>query len=55
MIRVLQSVSNMDRSGIETMLMNYYRYQASPVAESIPCQKHSYPDYPVEYCHSGHV
>lgn len=25
MIRVLQSVSNMDRAGIETMLMNYYR------------------------------
>lgn len=26
MIRVLHSVSNMDRSGIETMLMNYYRH-----------------------------
>ena len=26
MIRVLHSVSNMDRAGIETMLMNYYRY-----------------------------
>lgn len=26
MIRVLQSVSNMDRAGIETMLMNYYRH-----------------------------
>ena len=25
MIRVLQSVSNMDRAGIETMLMNFYR------------------------------
>ncbi|MCR5674602.1 MAG: hypothetical protein K6G16_02720 [Lachnospiraceae bacterium] len=25
MIRVLQSVSNMSRAGIETMLMNYYR------------------------------
>lgn len=25
MIRVLHSVSNMDRAGIETMLMNYYR------------------------------
>ncbi|MFR6589329.1 MAG: hypothetical protein ACLURV_03100 [Gallintestinimicrobium sp.] len=24
MIRILQSVSNMDRGGIETMLMNYY-------------------------------
>lgn len=24
MIRVLHSVSNMDRGGIETMLMNYY-------------------------------
>ena len=26
MIRVLQSVSNMDRAGIETMLINYYRH-----------------------------
>ena len=26
MIRVLQSVSNMDRAGLETMLMNYYRH-----------------------------
>ena len=26
MIRVLHSVSNMDRGGIETMLMNYYRH-----------------------------
>lgn len=26
MIRVLQVVTNMDRGGIETMLMNYYRY-----------------------------
>lgn len=26
MIRILQSVSNMDRAGIETMLMNYYRH-----------------------------
>lgn len=26
MIRVLHSVSNMDRAGIETMLMNYYRH-----------------------------
>ena len=26
MIRVLHSVSNMDRGGIETMLMNFYRH-----------------------------
>lgn len=26
MIRILQSVSNMDRGGIESMLMNYYRH-----------------------------
>ena len=26
MIRVLHSVSNMDRAGIETMIMNYYRH-----------------------------
>ena len=25
MIRILHSVSNMHRAGIETMLMNYYR------------------------------
>ena len=26
MIRILHSVSNLDRAGIETMLMNYYRH-----------------------------
>ena len=26
MVRILHSVSNMDRAGIETMLMNYYRH-----------------------------
>ena len=26
MIRILHSVSNMDRAGIETMLMNFYRH-----------------------------
>ena len=26
MIRVLHSVSNMDRGGIETILMNYFRH-----------------------------
>ena len=26
MIHILQSVSNMDRGGIESMLMNYYRH-----------------------------
>ena len=26
MIRILHSVSNMDRAGAETMLMNYYRH-----------------------------
>lgn len=34
MIRVLHSVSNMDRGGIETMLMNYlpaYRPRKGPV------------------------
>ena len=35
MIRVLHSVSNMDRGGIETMLMNYYRRECSS-ASPIP-------------------
>ena len=30
MIRILHSVSNMDRAGIETMLMNYYLYMDQP-------------------------
>jgi len=34
MIRILHSVSNMDRAGIETMLMNYYRY---PVYYAMYC------------------
>ena len=34
MIRILHSVSNMDRAGIETMLMNYSRYRDAAVAAS---------------------
>lgn len=33
MIRVLHSVSNMDRAGIETMLMNYYRHMDRSVVQ----------------------
>lgn len=40
MIRVLHSVSNMDRAGIETMLMNYYRYiDRSKVQFDFLCNK----------------
>ena len=35
MIRILHSVSNMDRAGIETMLMNYYRYMDKSKFNSI--------------------
>ncbi len=33
MIRVLHSVSNMDRAGVETMLMNYYRHMNHDVIQ----------------------
>lgn len=40
MIRVLHSVSNMDRAGIETMLMNYYRHMdRSKVQFDFLCNK----------------
>lgn len=37
MIRILHSVSNMDRAGIETMLMNYYRYMDKSKSSLISC------------------
>ena len=33
MIRILHSVSNMDRAGIETMLMNYYRHMDKKIIQ----------------------
>lgn len=40
MIRILHSVSNMDRAGIETMLMNYYRHiDRSKVQFDFLCNK----------------
>lgn len=40
MIRVLHSVSNMDRAGIETMIMNYYRHiDRSKVQFDFLCNK----------------
>lgn len=40
MIRILHSVSNMDRGGIETMLMNYYRHMdRSKVQFDFLCNK----------------
>ena len=35
MIRVLHSVSNMDRGGIETMLMNYYQIGRASCRERV--------------------
>lgn len=35
MIHILQSVSNMDRGGIESMLMNYYRHLTARGSSSI--------------------
>lgn len=46
MIRVLHSVSNMDRAGIETMLMNYYRHMdRSRVQFDFLCNKKKPGDY----------
>ena len=40
MIRILHSVSNMDRAGVETMLMNYYRHiDRSKVQFDFLCNK----------------
>lgn len=46
MIRVLQSVSNMDRGGIETMLMNFYRHvDREKVQFDFLCNKPAPGDY----------
>ena len=38
MIRILHSVSNMDRAGIETMLMNFYSWLKNTI-ENVIMQK----------------
>lgn len=49
MIRVLQSVSNMDRGGIETMLMNFYRHvDRQQVQFDFLCNKPAPGDYDEE-------
>lgn len=49
MIRVLHSVSNMDRAGIETMLMNYYRHMdRSKIQFDFLCNKQKSGDYDEE-------
>ena len=46
MIRILHSVSNMDRAGLETMLMNYYRHMdRSKVQFDFLCNKQKHGAY----------
>lgn len=46
MIRILHSVSNMDRAGIETMLMNYYRnIDRNEIQFDFLCNKKKIGDY----------
>lgn len=46
MIRILHSVSNMDRGGIETMLMNYYRHMDREAVQfDFLCNKKKPGDY----------
>lgn len=48
-IRILQCVSNMDRAGIETMLMNYYRnIDKSKIQFDFLCNKSKPGDYDAE-------
>lgn len=54
MIRVLQVVSNMDRAGIETMLMNYYRHiDRNEVQFDFLCNKTKPGDYDAEILSMG--
>lgn len=54
MIRVLHSVSNMDRAGIETMLMNYYRHiDRSKIQFDFLCNKTKPGDYDQEIIKMG--
>ena len=54
MIRVLHSVSNMDRAGIETTLMNYYRHMdRSKIQFDFLCNKQKIGAYEEEICKLG--
>lgn len=54
MIRILHSVSNMDRAGIETMLMNYYRHiDRNRVQFDFLCNKTKPGDYDEEIVKLG--
>ncbi|MCR5569127.1 MAG: glycosyltransferase family 1 protein [Paludibacteraceae bacterium] len=54
MIRILHSVSNMDRGGIETMLMNYYRnIDRTQVQFDFLCNKAKPGAYDEEICSLG--
>ena len=54
MIRILHSVSNMDRAGIETMLMNYYRHiDRSKIQFDFLCNKTKPGDYDKEILELG--
>ena len=54
MIRILHSVSNMDRGGIETMLMNFYRHvDRSEVQFDFLCNKPDPGDYDDEIREMG--
>lgn len=54
MIRILQVVSNMDRAGIETMLMNYYRHiDRNRIQFDFLCNKLKPGDYDEEIIRMG--
>lgn len=54
MIRILHSVSNMDRAGIETMLMNYYRHMdRKKIQFDFLCNKTKPGAYDEEIKHMG--
>lgn len=54
MIRILHSVSNMDRAGIETMLMNYYRHMDRGLIQfDFLCNKPKIGDYEDEILSMG--
>lgn len=54
MIRILQVVSNMDRAGIETMLMNYYRHiDRNEIQFDFLCNKTKPGDYDSEILSMG--
>ena len=54
MFRVLHSVSNMDRAGIETMLMNYYRHINKDIIQfDFLCNKKKLGDYDKEIVKMG--